>query len=123
MGMARLERYRLGMIPGIASSRYYPAVRTIGIARAQPAPGPPTYRSWSDKCALQDLGYDRFGVDQGDPRGRMHTGARRGCVGHWPPPYAPALRPLPWRLLELIPSISQYISVYLSISDPRYLRS
>ena len=41
--------------------------------------------------------------------------ARRCCVGHCPPPYAPALRPLPGACSELNLSESQYISVYLSI--------
>ena len=59
-----------------------------------------------------DLTKEILGVDNA----RVHGGpvrARHGCVGHCPPPYAMALRPLPARLLDLRVSQSQYISVYL----------
>ena len=69
--------------------------------------------------------YDRFPVDQGDPRGRIRTGyrgvpvrARSGCAGPAvtlrlsspAPPSAPARLSIPQFF-----SISQYFSVYLSI--------
>ena len=59
-----------------------------------------------------------FEAVQGDPRGVKRAGVGQGTLGAvsaLPPPYAPSSPAPPWRLLLQHLSISQYISVYLSI--------
>ena len=93
-----------GVVPGIA---------TLPVPTYRTTPG--THRD--HRTGAPECTNTRFEVDQGDPRGGILHGYIRGhamAVSPLAPPYAIALRPAPWRLLEDINLISQYISVYLS---------
>ena len=93
----------------------YPPSYT-GPGSTQP-PAPDQCTVWASRGPPVTCTYDRFKTSVGDPRveyAQVYSGHAEGCVCHWQPPYALCSSALPWRLVS---SISQYFSVFLSISQ------
>ena len=100
-----------GWVPGIAPSQH----PTTAPPRVLPLPTAPLYRmsgTWVLTCRTCSLAGPKeiLGVDNA-PSVHGYIRGHAGAVSALPPPYAPALRPAPWRLGGTKP---QYISVYLS---------